>query len=142
MVGVDGTLLSAVTELREDGRGGREGPVRDIYYQNIHINKIIHICTTVVHYLDVRSLYKPSLGGSEVCIHHQNKTSPSFIGYTDLRTSMVQASSTVGTTLISTKMTYNVNHTSAHDRTKPTTGTLHNSTGVRCIIRTSVSYEV
>ena len=38
LVGVDGTLLSAVTELREDGRGGREGPVRDTYYQNIHID--------------------------------------------------------------------------------------------------------
>ena len=61
MVGVDGTLLSAVTELREDGRGGREGPVRDLYYQNIHVNKIIHIhiCTMLAHYLDVRSPYKP-----------------------------------------------------------------------------------
>ena len=77
MVGVDGTLLSAVTELREDGRGGRGGPVRDIYYQNIHNYKqndtYIHICTMVVHYLDVRSPYKPRWGGSEVCNHHQTK---------------------------------------------------------------------
>ena len=42
MVGVDGTLLSAVTELRKDGRGERGGPVRDIYYQSIHVNKMIH----------------------------------------------------------------------------------------------------
>ena len=58
MVGVDGTLLSAVTELREDGRGGREGSVRTKhpYRQN---DTYMHIYTMVVHYLDVRSLYKP-----------------------------------------------------------------------------------